>query len=93
MKYILFIILLAGPLIRKVAKEGAEVASQRFGQRAGRSMSQQGSKTFARSAEIALSRVTARSPMLIMRVLNNEKQFVRYIDSTNTFILDNVNAR
>jgi hypothetical protein len=89
MKYILVLIVSLGPLVRKCAQEGSELAAQR----AGRTFARQGTKTFAQNADIALSRVTARSPMLIMRVLNNEKQFVRYIDSTNTFILDNVNAR
>lgn len=88
MKYILVLIVSLGPLVRKCAQEGSELAAQR----AGSKMSQQGSKAAIRNADDIIARVAARSTILVNRELQKKNQYVTYVDSTNTFIVDNVNT-
>jgi hypothetical protein len=88
MKYILVLIVSVGPLVRKCAQEGSELAAQR----AGSKMSQQGSKAAIRNTDDIIARVAARSTILVNRELQKKNQYVTYVDSTNTFIVDNVNT-
>lgn len=88
MKYLLVLILSLGPIVRKCAQEGSELVAKR----AGSKVSQQGSKAAIRNTDAIIARVAARSTMLVNRELQKKNQYVTYVDSTNTFIVDNVNT-
>jgi len=84
MKYSIVVILFLAPLIKKCSQEGAEQ-----GVKIGREALENGSKTIVHNADAIVARVAAKSTQYFARYFNKENQNVSYIDSTNTFEINN----
>jgi hypothetical protein len=85
MKYSILVILSLAPILRKCAQEGAEQGSKKIG----REVAENGSKTILHNADAIVARVAAKTAQYYARDFNNENQYVSYVDSTNTFEINN----
>ena len=85
MKYSILVILSLAPLLKKCAQEAAEQGSKKIGREA----IENGSKTIVHNADAIVARVAAKSTQYYAREFNKENQYVSYIDSTNTFEINN----
>ena len=86
MKYSIFIILSLAPIFRKCAQLGAKQGSKRIV----REVAKKGSKkTIINNSDAIVARVVARTYLYYNRDFNKENQYVSYVDSTNTFEINN----
>ncbi len=85
MKYSILVILSLAPILRKCAQEGAEQGSKRIG----RKVAENGSKTIVHNTDAIVARVAAKTSQYFARDFSKENQYVTYVDSTNTFEINN----
>ena len=85
MKYSILVILSLAPIIRKCSQEVAEQGSKKIGREA----IENGSKSTVLNADAIVARVTAKSVQYYTRNFSKENKYVSYIDSTNTFVINN----
>lgn len=86
MKYSMLVFFLSlAPLLKKCVQEGIEQGSKRVGREA----AENSSKKIVYNSKDIISRVAARNAQYYARDFNNENQYVSYIDSTNTFEINN----